>query len=412
MNAFVWTLIGFLLGSIPFSVILGRVLLRKDIRQYGDGNPGGTNVARASGSKLLGALAIVIDMAKGALPVALAYYVFGIDGWGLTPVMLAPILGHAYSPVSPVQGRQGHRRHLWGVDCADRAVWPVRHGVEPARAQPRHCGARLGRDGRAAASCWRSLACSASFRRRCLPPGSAPSVDPGLEAPRGPGARRRSCARGEGAEPLMVIMALSRHRWRLLGMLGITLSNLLFFPRLRTGSPADAPAQDAPLVSVLVPARNEAAVIEGTVRRLLAQTLRAASSWSCSTTTRTTARATWPAAARAATPGCASLAGRPCPPGWAGKNWACHQLSQAAAGRHPAVHGCRHRLGAGRAGSARRRNGRQSRRPANGLADADHRDLGRATDRAQYGAGRAWGTCPSCPRTTCRSLPSARRTGR
>jgi glycerol-3-phosphate acyltransferase PlsY len=104
MNAVIWTAIGFLLGSIPFSVILGRVLLGKDIRQYGDGNPGGTNVGRASGKKLLGALAIAIDMAKGGVPVALAYYVFGVTGWGLTPVMLAPILGHAYSPFLKFRG--------------------------------------------------------------------------------------------------------------------------------------------------------------------------------------------------------------------------------------------------------------------------------------------------------------------
>jgi glycerol-3-phosphate acyltransferase PlsY len=104
MDALVWTLIGYALGSIPFSVILGRLLLGKDIRQYGDGNPGGTNVARASGNKLLGALAIVLDMIKGALPVALAHYVFGVDGWPLVPVMLAPILGHAYSPLLRFRG--------------------------------------------------------------------------------------------------------------------------------------------------------------------------------------------------------------------------------------------------------------------------------------------------------------------
>jgi acyl phosphate:glycerol-3-phosphate acyltransferase len=104
MYAIVWTAIGFFLGSIPFSVILGRVLLGKDIRQYGDGNPGGTNVGRASGKKLLGALAIAIDMAKGALPVALAYYVYGVTSWGLTAVMLAPILGHAYSPFLGLKG--------------------------------------------------------------------------------------------------------------------------------------------------------------------------------------------------------------------------------------------------------------------------------------------------------------------
>lgn len=104
MDALIWTLIGFALGAIPFSVILGRALLGKDIRQYGDGNPGGTNVGRASGSKLLGALAILLDMIKGALPVSLAYYVFGIAGWPLVPIMLAPILGHAYSPFLRFRG--------------------------------------------------------------------------------------------------------------------------------------------------------------------------------------------------------------------------------------------------------------------------------------------------------------------
>ncbi len=104
MNVLLWVIAGFFLGAIPFAIILGRVLVGKDIRQYGDGNPGGTNVGRASGKKLLGALAIFIDMVKGALPVALAHYVFGIGGWGLTAIMLAPILGHAYSPFLRFQG--------------------------------------------------------------------------------------------------------------------------------------------------------------------------------------------------------------------------------------------------------------------------------------------------------------------
>jgi glycerol-3-phosphate acyltransferase PlsY len=104
MNGLLWVGVGFLLGSIPFSVIIGRAWLGKDIRQYGDGNPGGTNVGRASGRKLLGALAIVIDMLKGALPVALAHYVLRVDGWWLAAVMLAPILGHAYSPFLGFKG--------------------------------------------------------------------------------------------------------------------------------------------------------------------------------------------------------------------------------------------------------------------------------------------------------------------
>jgi acyl phosphate:glycerol-3-phosphate acyltransferase len=98
MISLTWTLIGFLLGSLPISVWLGKLVLRADIRDYGDGNPGGTNVLRA-GSRGLGLLAIILDMLKGAIPVSLAHYVFKVDGWPLMPVMLAPILGHAFSPL-------------------------------------------------------------------------------------------------------------------------------------------------------------------------------------------------------------------------------------------------------------------------------------------------------------------------
>jgi glycerol-3-phosphate acyltransferase PlsY len=103
MTALTWTLIGFLLGSLPISVWLGRLVLHTDIRSYGDGNPGGTNVVRA-GHRGLGLLVIVLDMLKGAIPVALAHYVFKVDGWPLAPVVLAPIAGHAFSPFLSFRG--------------------------------------------------------------------------------------------------------------------------------------------------------------------------------------------------------------------------------------------------------------------------------------------------------------------
>jgi glycerol-3-phosphate acyltransferase PlsY len=103
MTALSWTLIGFLLGSLPMSVWLGRLVLHTDIRSFGDGNPGGTNVIRA-GNRGLGLLAIILDMLKGAIPVALAYYVFAVDGWPLALVIVAPIAGHAFSPFLGFRG--------------------------------------------------------------------------------------------------------------------------------------------------------------------------------------------------------------------------------------------------------------------------------------------------------------------
>ena len=70
-----------LLGSIPFSPLLGRLVLGRDIRTVGDGNPGATNVGRAGG-RALGALAAILDIAKGAVPVALAIELAGLSEIG------------------------------------------------------------------------------------------------------------------------------------------------------------------------------------------------------------------------------------------------------------------------------------------------------------------------------------------
>jgi len=97
MHIAIWTLIGFLLGSIPFSVIVGRLVADVDIRQYGDHNPGATNVLRATGWGWF-ALAGLLDYLKGAVPVGIPWFFLDIHGWGIVPIALAPLLGHAFSP--------------------------------------------------------------------------------------------------------------------------------------------------------------------------------------------------------------------------------------------------------------------------------------------------------------------------
>jgi len=97
-----WILIAFLSGSIPFSIILGRSLAQKDIRKVGDGNPGGANALKAGGLKV-GIPAILLDISKAFIPVYLAQK-YGVSGWNLVPVSLAPILGHAFSPILRFHG--------------------------------------------------------------------------------------------------------------------------------------------------------------------------------------------------------------------------------------------------------------------------------------------------------------------
>jgi glycerol-3-phosphate acyltransferase PlsY len=98
-----WTLLSFILGSLPFSLWMGRLIARADIRRYGDGNPGAFNAWRAGGWQA-GIPALLLDFLKGAMPVALAHYGAGLGGWALVMVSLAPILGHAFSPWLRLRG--------------------------------------------------------------------------------------------------------------------------------------------------------------------------------------------------------------------------------------------------------------------------------------------------------------------
>lgn len=104
VTVIVWSMIAFLLGSMPFAFWLGRIALRVDIRGYGDGNPGAGNAWRAGGWKV-GVPGAILDYSKGAAPVAVGHYVLGLSAWALVPVALAPVLGHAFSPV--LRGRGG-----------------------------------------------------------------------------------------------------------------------------------------------------------------------------------------------------------------------------------------------------------------------------------------------------------------
>ncbi|HHY58941.1 MAG TPA: hypothetical protein GYA08_26300 [Chloroflexi bacterium] len=99
----VWTVIGFAAGALPFSVWIGRFALKKDITQFGDANPGATNVLRAGG-RGWAAAALALDALKAAIPISLAYYIVGIDDWRLVPVALAPVYGHAFSPLLRFHG--------------------------------------------------------------------------------------------------------------------------------------------------------------------------------------------------------------------------------------------------------------------------------------------------------------------
>lgn len=97
--------IGFLFGSVPVALILPRLLTGVDVRAVGSGNPGATNVWRASGLGLA-LLVAVCDIAKGAGAVVVARRLAGSEVWAAA-AGLASIAGHIYSPWLRGRGGKG-----------------------------------------------------------------------------------------------------------------------------------------------------------------------------------------------------------------------------------------------------------------------------------------------------------------
>lgn len=91
-----WVLLAYLLGAIPFGLLLGFLIGGVDIRQHGSGNIGATNLGRVVGWKFF-PLALLLDFAKGAIPVSAWLWrtgrlgsVFGSSGFP-TPIVLEPL---------------------------------------------------------------------------------------------------------------------------------------------------------------------------------------------------------------------------------------------------------------------------------------------------------------------------------
>lgn len=101
--------IGYLIGSVPFAVVVSRAMGLKDPRSFGSGNPGATNVLRG-GNKLAAILTLLGDAAKGWLAVALAFWA---TQRGLLPEAAIPLaglgafLGHLYPLFLSFRGGKG-----------------------------------------------------------------------------------------------------------------------------------------------------------------------------------------------------------------------------------------------------------------------------------------------------------------
>jgi glycerol-3-phosphate acyltransferase PlsY len=116
--------IGYLLGSIPFGLIISRRKAKIDIRNYGSGRIGGTNVLRTLGRKAF-LMVAGLDIAKGALAVIIAgliigndYIIIGNSGLGLLSQVLAglaAVVGHIWPVFLKFKGGRGVATFIGGL---------------------------------------------------------------------------------------------------------------------------------------------------------------------------------------------------------------------------------------------------------------------------------------------------------
>ena len=115
----VWAVAGYLLGSIPFGMVLARLMGLGNLREIGSGNIGATNVLR-TGNKAAAALTLLLDGGKGAAAVLLAR---AMAGEGAAQIAgLAAFAGHCYPVWLGFRGGKGVATFL-GLLLA--LAWPV-----------------------------------------------------------------------------------------------------------------------------------------------------------------------------------------------------------------------------------------------------------------------------------------------
>ncbi|HSD30604.1 MAG TPA: glycerol-3-phosphate 1-O-acyltransferase PlsY [Gemmatimonadales bacterium] len=106
MTIALWLAAAYLLGATPTAYLAGRLARGIDLREHGSRNLGATNVYRVLGWRWAIPVALV-DVAKGAIPVALFARWAETDPWGAVALGIAAVLGHVFSPYMGFRGGKG-----------------------------------------------------------------------------------------------------------------------------------------------------------------------------------------------------------------------------------------------------------------------------------------------------------------
>ena len=140
-------ILAYLLGSIPFGIVITRAFRLGDLRTIGSGNIGATNVLR-TGNKPAAAATLILDAAKGGIAVLIARYIFGEDAAQLAG--LAAFLGHLFPIWLGFKGGKGVATFLgillalaWPVGLAACATWAAAAAITRISSAAALCAAGL-----------------------------------------------------------------------------------------------------------------------------------------------------------------------------------------------------------------------------------------------------------------------------
>ncbi|MFT4012485.1 MAG: glycerol-3-phosphate 1-O-acyltransferase PlsY [Paracoccus sp. (in: a-proteobacteria)] len=126
MSLILWSVIGYLLGSIPFGIVITRALGLGDLRRIGSGNIGATNVLR-TGNKPAALATLLLDSGKGAIAVLLARWLAGPEAALVAGA--AAFLGHLFPVWLGFQGGKGVATFLGTLLALDWRLGLIACGI-------------------------------------------------------------------------------------------------------------------------------------------------------------------------------------------------------------------------------------------------------------------------------------------
>ena len=114
------TLLSYLIGSIPWGLIIGHLVAKVDIRKYGSGRTGGTNVMRTLGRRAFLAVAL-LDIGKGAASVLIAGVILNGAVYSIGSLSLGTAFIQALAGMAAIIG------HIWPIFANSGAdvAWPI-----------------------------------------------------------------------------------------------------------------------------------------------------------------------------------------------------------------------------------------------------------------------------------------------